>query len=283
MKLDVQLESDSGSCVRLRAADLSVAGANHLVLGREDEDTSAMACGPETAQGTQILTPWALFVVADGLGGRSVGKTASSIAANVAINETGLLLESGLPRDIGDATFLLVSVLRKVVQAFDTHVAGEPSHRDMATTIAIVLVTKHGDVFVCHLGDTRVYLFRPGEGLVRLTEVDHNCAEDTLYTGAERQAIARTRGREHSPATVATRMITAGREYRPDFLQTKLQKGDRLFIGTDGAYSKLNNPGVIEGLLTSSDDPEKIAQAIVRAAQAAWSRDDLTANVFLAT
>ena len=116
-----------------------------------------------------------LFVVADGMGGHAAGEIASSIAVD-SINEfvclTGgdeeITWPFGLDETISyDGNRLKTAVRfanKKVLEATKE----KSEYEGMATTVAAVLVDDRV-ANLAHVGDSRVYLMRDGEGDIETT------------------------------------------------------------------------------------------------------------------
>src|SRR6266700_3026725 len=99
-----------------------------------------------------------IFLLADGMGGGPGGEVASYLAANTAyvtlkkiLPDYGAQLEE-LPR-------LLANVLAAVHSVVFKRTLAEPALAGMGTTLDMV-VLREGKIFICHVGDSRVYLFQ---------------------------------------------------------------------------------------------------------------------------
>jgi PPM family protein phosphatase len=107
-----------------------------------------------------------IFAVADGMGGHRAGEVASALALEpVAELEDR---EFDEPTAAGRA---LVSAIETANRVVVERSQSDDALRGMGTTLTAVLV--HGDeLLAAHVGDSRAYLLRPGEGLSQLT-TDH--------------------------------------------------------------------------------------------------------------
>jgi len=164
-----------------------------------------------------------LLAVADGLGGRAAGETASKLAIFTLTNYLRSHLEPA-----AQGSFL--DLLAKAVQASNAAIqevgAKEPQCQGMATTLTACLVAD-GMAYFAHIGDSRAYLLRHGH-IARLTE-DHTVA-----------TLRRLGGRNHveiiDPAK-GNRLLSA-LGVLPwvgvDLFAQKLRAGDLLLLCTDG-------------------------------------------------
>lgn len=208
------------------------------------------------------------FLVADGMGGQCAGEKASEMAIELISRKLEQLVD--FSRDEGN----------KVASAIDqavSHANGEimalseldSDYHNMGTTIAIIV--KAGNRFyVAGIGDSRVYLLRNGQ-IQRLTR-DHSLTDALLEAGT----ITEEEAERHRYRNVLYRYLgtkeggTGAKAQAVD-----LQPADRFMICSDGATDGLKDKD-IENLLAGNNDPQLAAEAIVAAAQAAGSRDNIT-------
>lgn len=211
------------------------------------------------------------FIVADGMGGQNAGEKASAIAVEVIPRQLEQLLDfSGCPK--AEA----VSAIDRSVEHANAEIMAlsevDPSVRNMGTTV-VFLVRAGDNFYVGGVGDSRVYMLRDGN-LSQLTK-DHSLTQALLEAGTINEEEARThRYRNVLYRYLGTKDGAAG----TDALQIKPAAGDRYFLCTDGVTDGIEDDA-IKNLLTSSDDPQEVAQTLVDAALAGGSRDNITGVV----
>ncbi|MEP7298147.1 MAG: bifunctional protein-serine/threonine kinase/phosphatase [Burkholderiales bacterium] len=138
--------------------------------------------------------------------------------------------------------------------------AGNLGGGAMTTLTALVL---RGHAFtLAHVGDTRAWLLRgAGDG------ADHGCAQ-----------LSQDHGFDHpDQRSRLTRAIGLDDRVRIDFTQGELQIGDVFVLTSDGVHGVLKRPWL--AALAREGDAQVAAEALVRAALAAGSRDNATALV----
>lgn len=188
-------------------------------LVREENEDSLLLVVPEdpaVAGGKGILA-----VVADGVGGSVGGKIASSTAVE-RVRETYFSSERGfIPA--------LVESMRAADREIVEKASREPSCRGMATTCTAFVV--HGyDGYLCHVGDSRAYLFRDGV-LRRITE-DHTLVGRLLADGLiTAEAAAR-----HPQKNVIVQALGSGQEPAPDTFHVNLENDDVILLCSDGLH-----------------------------------------------
>lgn len=164
-----------------------------------------------------------LLAVADGLGGRAAGETASHLAIFVLTNYVRSHSASATQGSFLD---LLARAVQASNAALQEKGAREPKCQGMATTLTACLVADATAYFV-HIGDSRAYLLRHGR-ITRLTE-DH-----TLAT------LRRLGGRNHVEIVDSAegKRLLSALGVLPwagvDLFAQKLRAGDLLLLCTDG-------------------------------------------------
>ncbi len=212
------------------------------------------------------------YIVADGMGGQSAGERASALAIELVSQRLCELLN--FTNDPPD----------KVAQCIDEAVAhanaeimavGEidPRYHSMGTTVAFAVVV--GDTFyIGNVGDSRVYHWRPQQTLAQLT-TDHSLTEALVQAGT----ISREEAATHRYRNILYRYLGAkegasGTDAKP----LNPVPGDRLVICSDGVSDGIGTD-VLRQLLEQYDDPQSAAKAIIAAAEAGGSKDNITCVV----
>ncbi len=198
-----------------------------------------------------------LIAVADGVGGGPSGE----IASGIVIRELAKLEDSAgsLDEAIGAAN----QRLREAVRA-DADLEG------MGTTLTAMLAVNEG-LQLAHIGDSRAYLWRDG----RLTQLSR---DDTFVQGLVDQGIiSATEARAHPQRALVTQAMH-GSAIEPSFAPVTPRAGDRYLLCSDGLSDYVDDD-TIERTITSSDDLEECARALVDLALAAGAPDNVTVVV----
>jgi protein phosphatase len=168
------------------------------------------------------------MVVADGLGGHVGGNLASSLAVEMfgaAVAE--------------DTHPVLPSIAFAIHDAIRTKQASAPELRGMATTLSGLIVNQSPTVPTSalmryiHSGDTRIALQR-GNGIKRLTQ-DHSEAQRLLVAGL----LSREEYATYPRKNVLESALGISTTPRVDYDEVDLIAGDRVFITSDGAHTKV--------------------------------------------
>lgn len=208
------------------------------------------------------------FLVADGMGGQSAGEKASEMAVELISEKLEELVdfkrdaESAVSKDIDEA----VSHANIEIMALSEL---DPAFHNMGTTIALVVCAKE-KFFVAGIGDSPVYLIREGKAQ-RLTQ-DHSLTAALLEAGT----ITKEEAARHRYKNVLYRYLGSkegGTGAKAQAVEPRA--GDRFVICSDGATDGLSEEALLN-IATQHADPQSAAKAIVDAAQAAGSRDNIT-------
>ncbi len=175
-----------------------------------------------------------LFVVCDGLGGHSMGEVASETVGKAVCDfwSKNALREDTLEK-VQEACQYAFAALNKR--------ANELRQVEMGTTLALASVEGE-KVTIAHCGDSRCYLLRPGEGTIYRTK-------DHIGLSFGWEIVTNCFFSYHGTAAV------------PEFRQFELQKGDRLFLCTDGVY-KASAPEILEARLLDDRTPDDVVDVV---------------------
>ncbi len=196
-----------------------------------------------------VSTDCAAFAVCDGVGGCEKGEVASSTVCN-RINE---LLSSHRNTDsFTDEDFRLV--LTEAYKALDG--VADKSNRGMGTTLTFLVFHSDG-VLAAHIGDSKIYQIRPGEGIIYRSE-DHSLVNSLLRSGN----ISPDEVKDHPKGNVITRCMSAkdSRRERDDATVVNLQDistGDYFLLCTDGVTNVIDEEDLIELYSSDKSNEEK--------------------------
>ena len=170
----------------------------------------------------------ALFVVADGMGGRAGGEIASLLTVQTIPDVVRDVLagQNGAAPDEAMSAALREGIVA-ANEAVWARSRSTPDLRGMGTTCVAALVK--GDLAaVGHVGDSRIYRLREGV-LTQLTE-DHSLVQEHVRAGD----LTRAEARASRYKNVITRAIGAANEVEPEIKLIDLLVGDTLLLCSDG-------------------------------------------------
>ncbi len=212
-----------------------------------------------------------LFVVADGMGGHANGEDASRLAIQT-------IADFMLPRltktpAMKDEQYihLLVEGIQQANLA--VHQNNVQKHGDMGTTVTATLLVDTV-AYVANVGDSRTYLYRPSEGLKKVT-VDHSVVAslveagiikpDDIYTHPKRNQIYRSLGEKASVEV--------------DSFTVQLQSGDKLLLCSDGLWDMVRDPKIEAVIKNSDPNPSVTGEALIQSALEGGGEDNVSVIV----
>lgn len=210
------------------------------------------------------------FLVADGMGGQSAGERASALAMEI------------IPRKLQTLDFARATPEQTVKQIddavgeanFEIMALGELESqlKNMGTTVTF-LVAANGLLFAGGVGDSRVYRLR-NQVFDQLT-TDHSLVQALLDAGT----LTPEEAVNHRYRNVLYRYLGSkegGTGTQPKAIKPLV--GDRYLLCTDGVTGGASDAQLAE-LLAQGNDPQQLAETIVRAAEDGGSKDNITATV----
>lgn len=210
------------------------------------------------------------IVLCDGVGGSEHGEVASQTSSKV-IGEylTGIIAKSNYvcDEDVQDA----VNMAYDKLEQLDTETS-ENGTVSMATTLTCVCFHSDG-VLAAHMGDSRIYHVRPGQGVLYESR-DHSLVRTLLDAGEITEEEAKTFRRKN----VITKAIQphGTKRFRAEVkLLSDIRSGDYLFLCCDGVLDQLTVGRLFQILSMNCSDEEKLA--LLEAESTDKTKDNYTA------
>ncbi|HJT59026.1 MAG TPA: protein phosphatase 2C domain-containing protein [Ktedonobacteraceae bacterium] len=214
--------------------------------------------------------PFALFMVADGMGGQADGREASELAVQSLSKfmSNALNFQQVKPEDLLP---LLEAGVRSANQVL--YHRNQERYRSMGTTMTAAFLV--GDTaYVAHVGDSRCYLFREGVGLSQIT-LDHSLVAALVAAGMVRAEDIYT----HPRRNIIYRYLGEKSKVAVDTYTVPLVRGDILLLCSDGLWEMVRDSEIAALLTSPAHDSSQIAQALVQAALAGGGEDNVSAIV----
>ncbi len=207
-------------------------------------------CGIRIPEGMELTHKGIVAVTADGVGSSEAGREASEYCVQGFISDYMSTPQSWSVETAGD----------RMIRSLNSWLYNQGQRRyasalSLASTLA-ALVLKSTTAHIFHVGDSRIYLIRQGE-IRRLTK-DHR-----LIVDRNKSYLARAMGGEHT--------------VNYDYAKQAMAVDDLFLLTTDGVHEFLSDAAI--KTLALASDAESAAEAIVDAALAAGSNDNLTCQV----
>jgi protein phosphatase len=216
-----------------------------------------------------------LFIVADGMGGMAAGEVASRLAISTSLKLFQGSEKWGFRVNQREARAFFDQIQRDLQEIDKTLTEQGQSDRrllGMGTTMTAAY-SMGVDLFIVHLGDSRVYLARRGT-LQQLTK-DHTVAQAMADAGY----IAPEEVRHHVKRNALTNFLGGHHgKVKADLRWLRLADGDCLLLCSDG-LTEMVDDAAIARILSAADAPQQAAQSLLDAALGGGGKDNITVLV----
>ncbi|MBO4645676.1 MAG: protein phosphatase 2C domain-containing protein [Bacteroidales bacterium] len=198
-----------------------------------------------------------VFVVCDGMGGHVGGAKASSLAVESIIS---YLKKEEYP----DPVAALNDALQFANMQVMGFAAANPDYKGMGTT-ACILLMRGCDVWIAHVGDSRIYLFLGKEKKLHRITKDHSFVQ-TLVDAGE---ITDEEAEHHAQKNRILKALGVSTTLQPSFnyenRPIRPKNGDVFLICTDGLSGMISD-GTIENVLSQDCALEEKGEQLIRLA-----------------
>ena len=172
-----------------------------------------------------------LCVVCDGMGGAKSGNVASSLAADVFVQEVQRSWHSNMDWDKADQ--MLLSAARLANFTVYDQAQQIPEFEGMGTTMGAVLVQGRR-VTAINVGDSRAYAI-DADGIQQITK-DHSVVQMMVDRGEITQEQART----YPGKNLITRAVGTEPIVECDIFRREMDRGDFLLLCSDGLSNTMD-------------------------------------------
>ena len=203
-----------------------------------------------------------VYAVADGMGGARAGE----VAAKNAVDE---LAELDM-KAVGEKE-LAASVEKANRRIYDLSQKDE-SLAGMGTTVTAVVVGD-GEISIAHVGDSRAYRFRDDE-LEKLTH-DHSLVDEMVRAGK----LTPEEAEVHPQRSIITRALGPEPDVEVERMTYPARAGDVYLLCSDGLTTMVPEDAV-DALLRGRSSLEQAGTELIRAANEAGGRDNITVVLF---
>jgi len=214
--------------------------------------------------------PFALLMVADGMGGHEHGQEASQLAIKSLVTYVSGSLHSQQKRT-GD----FLSLLREGVEHANCAVyeRNQELRTKMGTTMTVCLVVDT-TAYVAHVGDSRCYLYHKPTGLTQITQ-DHSVVAALVAAGVIQPEDIYT----HPSRNLIYRCLGEKSHLEVDTFTVQLASGDTLLLCSDGLWEMVRDQQIAAILTTPIPTPSDTAHTLIQAALAGGGEDNVSAIV----
>lgn len=229
-------------------------------------DTGLVRSANEDHCGSADTPNGSVFVVCDGMGGHACGREASTIAVNSIIK----YLQSTPCQDPRQALHdALMFANNNILDTAEAH----PEMQGMGTTACVVL-QRDKQIWIAHIGDSRIYLFTDHE-FHRITH-DHSYVQTLVDKGEISDAEA-----EHHPhKNRILKALGIRRDMEPEICPAPIAPAlnDMVLICSDGLCGLVNDL-TMGNVLAQCRSLQETANILVGLAKQAGGSDNITVGL----
>lgn len=213
-----------------------------------------------------------LYIVADGMGGHIAG----DIASRMAVEEIETFVQARLREsgEKGDAFY--VETLRDAFQQANRSIyrfsRRGPFPVILGTTAVAALIVEN-NLYVAHVGDSRLYLYRKHRGR-RMTK-DHSQVQELIDFGH----LTEDEAQNHALSNVITRSLGGEPHVDVDVAVHKLEPGDTLLLCTDGLRRVLSEAEIQSVVEDESLDVGESCRVLIERTLEGGAPDNVTVVV----
>ncbi|MDR1813336.1 MAG: Stp1/IreP family PP2C-type Ser/Thr phosphatase [Tannerella sp.] len=241
----------------MKRIDIEILSATDVGLVREQNEDN---CGTaETPNGM-------VCVVCDGMGGHTGGQEASRIAVDCIIQHLSGEKYADICQAIRDAMeFANMQILGTATE--------HPELQGMGTT-ACVLLIQDEQVWIAHVGDSRIYLYVAKEKRLHRLTKDHSFVQGLV----DQEIIYPEEADNHPDRNRLIKALGIKEEPNPEIPENPIlpAKGDIFLICSDGLSGMVSDSQIEVILADSKTDMQQKEAVLMSAAKSAGGTDNIT-------
>lgn len=207
----------------------------------------------------------AIFLLADGMGGHNAGEVASDIAVKEAY--AFILQEIEQAGDARAVLNIMEEAVYRAHRAIKARAETDEALYGMGTTL-VELYMRSGNAFICHVGDSRAYLFR--NTLRRITR-DHTVGDSYIEQGSPESEKVPRRMWHALTQAVGTRASPV-----PDIKSIELLSGDIFLLCSDGLTDMLSDDDIQDIVAGHKGEMNSVVEALVSCANNKGGKDNIS-------
>ncbi len=264
---DEQLESVNHQGIKLEPSQLIVGVGQSVGKQRDHNDDTLFMLSAMQAN-AENNAPFAIFMVADGMGGYQNGDLASITATRVFTDFLlrRLYLPFFSPSPEPQSESLQEIIRDAVIEAHHAVIRSAPGGG--TTLTGVVVMGEH--ITVAHVGDSRAYLIFP-DGRIQALTRDHSLVKRLIELGqiTEKEAAV------HPNRNVLYRAVGQAEPLEPDISTIPLPQPAYLLLCTDGLWNVVSE-GEIFRIVTEAENPAVACHRLVQKANDAGGPDNIS-------
>jgi len=262
-----QLDTVSRQKVNLEPSQIIAGVGQSVGKQRDHNDDTLFMMNAMLANGVDNI-PFAIFVVADGMGGYQHGDIASMVATRVTTNVLlrKIYLPFFSPNPEPQSESIQEIMRAAVMEAHQAVVKAAPGGGTTLTTVVIM----GGQVTIAHVGDSRAYFIFP-DGRIQTLTRDHSLVKRLIELGqiTEKEAAV------HPQKNVLYRALGQPEPFEPDISTFPFPQPAYIMLCSDGLWNVIPE-GTIFRIVTEAESPAIACRNLINAANDAGGPDNIS-------
>lgn len=248
---------------------MRIGWATHVGQVRNHNE-DAILISESSQDGGETLPPFALVVLADGMGGHQSGEVASALAARTVAHH--VIQQVYLPSLTGQEEHnanqpSLSEVLVEAVNLANRAVSSTVPGGGTTLTCALVIRSR---AHIAHVGDSRAYL-TTDDGLKQITR-DHSLVDRLVEMGQ----LTPDEALNHPQKNVLYRAVGQSGVLEVETNMCSIPEGSSILLCSDGLWGLVSDDEM-NRIIASTPSHQTACDALVEAANEAGGRDNITA------
>ncbi|MDI9878285.1 PP2C family protein-serine/threonine phosphatase [Flectobacillus longus] len=203
----------------------------------------------QDSEGSLMTKLGFLCVVCDGMGGAAGGKTASTMAVNIILQEVA-------NTTILHPALALLTAINKANHEIFSRGRQQTELRGMGTTVT-ALILNNDKATIAHAGDSRIYLLRDGEKVFRTN--DHS----KVFELVKRGILTEEQARLSEESNVIQRALGIAPDIEVEINDNiPFLKNDLFMLCTDGVCGAVPEENLLQ-MLTKEKDIRALAEKVI--------------------
>jgi protein phosphatase len=250
-------------------SDSPIRMAHSQSVGRvRDHNEDVLLTLTSTFEGDEKMPSFGLYVVADGMGGHSLGERASSVAARTVAREVTKRIYLALLDDSDNSERPpLQQVVEEALAEANRAVVKAVGEGGTTGTVALIF---NDQLIIGHVGDSRAYLIT-NTGIEQLTR-DHSLVQRLVELGQLSPAEAAI----HNQKNVLYKAIGQGEGLEADVTMHRLAPGTKILLCSDGLWGYVDESHLLN-IVRQAPSLKLACDKMVNAANEAGGPDNITA------
>ncbi|MEA5079354.1 MAG: protein phosphatase 2C domain-containing protein [Anaerolineaceae bacterium] len=262
-----QLKTVSYEAIKLRPPQFLIGCGQSAGLQRDHNEDTLFYMSSILANGVNDI-PFAICVVADGMGGHKNGEIASDVAARtfarmLIMRIYGHLLEVN-PDPMEES---LQETIEKAFNEVQKSVVRNAPGGGTTLTIALLLGEQ---VIIAHVGDSRAYFIYPDGRIQKLTK-DHSLVQRMV----DLEEITELEAQTHPHRNVLLKAMGQTEPVQPDIQTHQIPKAGHLMLCSDGLWGVISETEIYR-IISAESDPVLASHRMIEAANRSGGPDNIS-------